>query len=117
MDRQAWIAVTLCVIGLVLWQVYVTSYAPPPRPAPSATPAVSPAPDAQAATETTPAPSAAAAATTTAAAPSPTAEVETFDEVIEPLRNSDVELRVTNRGGGISEAHLLNHRAQHGEGV
>ena len=32
MDRQAWIAITLCVIGLVAWQVYVVKH-PAPVPA------------------------------------------------------------------------------------
>ena len=26
MDRQAWIAITLCVIGLVAWQVYMVKH-------------------------------------------------------------------------------------------
>ena len=32
MDRQAWIAVTLCIIGLVAWQVYMAKH-PAPVPA------------------------------------------------------------------------------------
>jgi len=36
MDRQAWIAVTLCVLGFVGWQYYMTSYAPRLAPAPAA---------------------------------------------------------------------------------
>jgi hypothetical protein len=38
--------------------------------------------------------------------------IESYEEKIEPLRNESVELRLTNRGGGISEAHLLNHAAE-----
>ena len=35
-----------------------------------------------------------------------------FAEKTETLRNSDVELHLTNRGGGIAEAVLLNHMAE-----
>src|SRR3954471_7423955 len=114
MDRQAWIAVTLCVIGLIGWQFYMTSHAPP-RPAAIAAP--SPAPDFASA-----GPTASAAASTAAASPSTpapavaAAPVEPFEEKTEALRNNDVELRLTNRGGGISEAHLLNHAGEHGQG-
>ena len=38
-----------------------------------------------------------------------------FAEKNEAIRNGDIELRLTNRGGGISEAHLLNHKAEKGE--
>jgi YidC/Oxa1 family membrane protein insertase len=38
--------------------------------------------------------------------------VPAFAEKIETLRNSDVELRFTNRGGGIAEAIMLNHIAE-----
>ena len=38
-----------------------------------------------------------------------------FAEKIETLRNDDVELRLTNRGGGIREAVLLNHIGQGGD--
>ena len=31
MDRQAWIAVTLCVVGFVALQVYNAKNMPPPR--------------------------------------------------------------------------------------
>ena len=115
MDRQAWIAVTLCVIGLVGWQVYMTSYAPRPVP-----PAAAPSPVEVAAASPAPASPAApgAAASGDAAPPSVAAEqIAPFEEKIESIANADVELRLTNRGGGISEARLLNHADQHGEGV
>ena len=38
--------------------------------------------------------------------------VPTFAEKVETLRNSDVELRLTNRGGGITEAVMLSHIAE-----
>ena len=39
-------------------------------------------------------------------------QVPSFPEKIETLRNSDVELRLTNRGGGIKEAVLLKQLEQ-----
>ncbi|HKS03904.1 MAG TPA: membrane protein insertase YidC, partial [Chthoniobacterales bacterium] len=40
-----------------------------------------------------------------------------FAERTETLRNSDVELHFTNRGGGIAQAILLNYPAEHDESV
>src|SRR4029078_80244 len=103
MDRTAWIVVALCVVGLVVWEVYLakqmaprralvatpgqTSPTPPPAPlAPSPSPLATPE-----------------------AAPTQSAEsAPTFSEKFETLRNSDFELRFTNRGGGISEATDLH---------
>ena len=102
MDRTAWIVVALCVIGLFLWQIYLAKQmtpqaapgtAQPGQASPTATAAISPV---------SPSP--------TPEAPAKPAEaVPSFAEKIETLRNSDVELRLTNRGGGISEAVMLNH--------
>ena len=111
MDRTAWIVVALCVIGLVLWEFYLAKQvgprpAPvtqtPGRPSPTATPAILapsplPTPVAEAAPNGSPTPS--------------------FAEKIETLRNSDVELRLTNRGGGIKEAVLLKQIAEKGQRV
>jgi YidC/Oxa1 family membrane protein insertase len=106
MDRTAWIVVILCVIGLVAWQIYVAKQMSP-RPArinvasgqasPTATPKLfeaSPPPPAPEAT------------------PKSTEPVPSFAEKFETLRNSDVELRLTNRGGGIKEAVLLRQIAE-----
>ncbi|HEX8679772.1 MAG TPA: membrane protein insertase YidC [Chthoniobacterales bacterium] len=120
MDRQAWIAVTLCVLGLIGWYAYMGTQAPPVQPRAAA---VTPAPETP--LEASPIPAALGAAplpaqapsTSVAAAPAPEATTPAFEERIEPLSNSDVELRLTNRGGGISEAHLLNHKAEHSDGV
>lgn len=113
MDRQAWIAVTVCIIGLVGWQFYMTSHAPPRVvPAPVAAPAEASSAS-PAAVAAPPDPSSVAPGAPTAAASEP---VQPFEEKIETLRNADVELRLTNRGGGIAEAHLLNHKAEKGEG-
>jgi YidC/Oxa1 family membrane protein insertase len=113
MDRQAWIAVTLCVLGLIGWQYYMAQNMPPAAPPPQVV--ASPAPEAAA--TATPAPAATPAAPLEAAAAPATGEAAPqFEEKIETLRNGDVALRLTNRGGGIKEADLLNHRAASGQG-
>ena len=108
MDRTAWIVVVLCVIGLVLWELYLVKQTPP-RPAPvNITPGqVSPT-----AAIASPTPIAAPEV-----APKATEAVPSFPEKIETLRNSDVELRLTNRGGGIKEAVLLRQVAENGQRV
>jgi YidC/Oxa1 family membrane protein insertase len=103
MDRQAWIAITLCIIGLVLSQIYLMKRAPrtpvPANGAPSATPILA-GPSASA--QPLPSP--------TAESPAPASETApAFSEKKETLRNTDMELRLTNRGGAISEVVLLNH--------
>jgi YidC/Oxa1 family membrane protein insertase len=111
MDRTGWIVVALCVIGLVAWQIYVAKQMPPrPVPvnvasgqgSPTASPRVLEASPPPATPETTP----------KTAEPAPS-----FAEKIETLRNSDVELRLTNRGGGIKEAVLLRQVAEKGQRV
>src|SRR6267143_5377935 len=111
MDRTAWIAITLCVLGLIAWEIWIARQ-PLPTPAvvtpPSAPPLASGIP-------ATSAPSAIATPVQqagTAATPGPSATPAQFEEKIEMLRNADVELRLTNRGGGNSEAVLLNHVAE-----
>jgi YidC/Oxa1 family membrane protein insertase len=51
------------------------------------------------------------------ASPQSAESAPSFAEKIEPLRNSDVELRLTNRGGGIKEVALLNQIAEKGQPV
>ncbi|HEV3244437.1 MAG TPA: membrane protein insertase YidC [Chthoniobacterales bacterium] len=105
MDRTAWIVVSLCTLGLIGWSIYgykqqlllrqqqlVALASPTPAASPSAT----------AATTAPPAPAA-----TPQAQPTPA-----FAERTETLRNDDVELHLTNRGGGIREAVLLNQVRQ-----
>jgi YidC/Oxa1 family membrane protein insertase len=111
MDRTAWIVVALCVIGLVVWEIYLAKQIAP-RPAPvGVTPGrVSPTPSpAIFAPSPSPTP-----VTEVAPSPEPTAS---FAEKIETLRNSDVELRLTNRGAGIKEAVLLRQVAEKGQPV
>jgi len=108
MDRTAWIAVTLCVIGLASWTWY-TSKQLPPRAAPatlsaSATPIVAPSASTIPSPASSPIPAASAAPS---ASPTPS-----FERQTQVLRNDDVELTITNRGGGIEQATLLNHIAQ-----
>jgi YidC/Oxa1 family membrane protein insertase len=107
MDRTAWIVVILCVVGLVAWEWWVAKQTPrrPPAPAssPTATPGASPSPTPVSTAAPSPIPS-----------PTPQAAetVPSFPEKIETLRNNDVELRLTNRGGGIREAVLLHQIAE-----
>src|SRR5690242_17386305 len=99
MDRTAWIVVALCVVGLLLWEFYFAKQMAP-RPAPvtavsgHASPATAPE-------VRVPSPSPLATPETV---PPGVETAPTFVEKVETLRNSDVELRLTNRGGGISEA-------------
>jgi YidC/Oxa1 family membrane protein insertase len=99
MDRQAWIAITLCVVGFFALQVYNAKHMPPPAVAAAVSPpSVSPSPGA-------------------IPAPSPAASLPAFAEKIETLRNADIELRLTNRGAGITEAVLLKHTGDNGKQV
>ena len=106
MDRTAWIAITLCVVGLVVWQIYMMKHPTPVpvRTTPASTPSASIAsasPSVSAPPSfSTPAPS---------ATPAPAESLPAFAEKKETLRNSDMELHLTNRGGAISDVILLNH--------
>jgi YidC/Oxa1 family membrane protein insertase len=109
MDRTAWIVVSLCVIGLIGWQVYVAKQTPPrtahvnvasAQASPTVTPQVP---------EPSPTPA------VPEATPKNAEAVPSFAEKTETLRNSDVELRLTNRGGGIKEAVLLKQMAEKGQ--
>jgi len=51
------------------------------------------------------------------AMPKSAESVTSFAEKIETLQNSDVELHLTNRGGGIKEAVLLGQIAEKGQRV
>jgi len=106
MDRTAWIVVGLCVIGLVVWEFYLAKQMAP-RPAP-----VSVAPG-------RPSPTATAAIVAPSPLPTPVAEASpgvaptpSFAEKIETLSNSDIEVRLTNRGGGIKEIVLRKQIAE-----
>ncbi len=111
MDRTAWIVVILCVVGLVGWQIYVAKQISP-RPAPINVAPGQPAPTASSKVfEPSPTPA------VPEATPKASEPASSFAEKIETLRNSDVELRLTNRGGGIKEAVLLRQMAEKGQRV
>ncbi len=113
MDRQAWIAITLCIAGLIAWQVYSLQH---PRPAvvhpvpalATASPGLAPTPATAA-----PAPSATPPPNEPSATPAPAP----FAEKTATLRNPDLALTLTNRGGGIAEAILPKHKAENGQPV
>ena len=112
MDRQAWIAVTLCILGMIGWYAYTASNLPPPRPPVVASPTPGTTADNQAAATASPTASVAPVA---AATPAPAEAISDFAEKSETLANGDVELHLTNRGGAIREAVLLNHTGVKGE--
>ena len=115
MDRTAWIAITLCVLGLIAWEIWIARQPlPPPAIATASPPAVPSASGAPMASTPIVAGSA-APQPTTMATPAPSATPAQFAEQTETLRNSDLELHLTNRGGGVSEAILLNYPAEVGK--
>jgi len=111
MDRTAWIVVSLCVIGLVVWQIYVAKQTPT-RLAPVSVATGQASPTATPKTFEASTPPVAPEATPKSAESAPS-----FAEKTETLRNSDIELRLTNRGGGIREAILLKQIAEKGQNV
>jgi YidC/Oxa1 family membrane protein insertase len=115
MDRQAWIAISLCAIGLIVWYAYTATHLPPPAavmaaPSPSATVASTPLATASPAVSP-----AAVAATSPSPAPSPADALPAYEEKLETISNGDVELHLTNRGGAITEAVMLNHTVTKGQ--
>ena len=112
MDRTAWIAVVVSAAGLIVWYAYMQKQiAPRPLPgSPSFVQAGASPGQAAPPAPTVAAPVAAAPDLAPSPGPSPAA-VPDFAEVHETLRNSDVEVQLTNKGGAISEVTLLNHRA------
>ena len=108
MDRTAWIVVALCVVGLVVWEMYLAKQIAP-RPAPATTTPGQTSPPTGTPVTLAPSPSPVASPE---AAPQGAESVPGFAEKTETLRNSDVELRFTNRGGGIAEAVMFNHIAE-----
>src|SRR5205823_15130275 len=99
MDRTAWIVVALCVVGLVVWEMYLAKQMAP-RPAPvTATPGQTSRTATPAILAPSPSPLASPEAAPQTAEPAPT-----FADKVETLRNSDIELPFTNRGRCIAEA-------------
>src|ERR1043166_6785557 len=116
MDRQAWVAITVCVLGLIGWYAYTATHLPPRQPAPIA---ASPTPGSSPTAATSPSASASASPPLAVSSPSatPAESIPTFAEKTETLANGDVELHLTNRGGAITDAVLLNHSADNGNRV
>jgi YidC/Oxa1 family membrane protein insertase len=113
MDRQAWIAIALVIVGLFLWQIYVVKQTPRPPPSTAATPfpsatGTTPPGPAESPSPGTPSPS------PVQSTPTPTPTPRSFVEQTTTLKNSDLELLLTNRGGGIAEAILLKHTDEAG---
>src|SRR4051812_3104001 len=118
MDRQAWIAILLCFVVLAGWQGYGMKHPPPPTTA-----LMRASPNPSAATQATISPSPLAGTSSPAASPSSPSNVplpeatptpKPFGEQTTTLRNADLELLLTNRGGGIAEAVLPKHQAENG---
>lgn len=100
MDRTAWIAVILSVIGLISWEVYVAKHYPPQAPVASA---AKPAPGPLAVTSGKPE----AVVDRQAPVPAAPADAQTgapVAEQIESVTTPKLELHFTNFGGGIAEA-------------
>jgi YidC/Oxa1 family membrane protein insertase len=113
MDRTAWTAVALCILGLVLWEVYsFRQVQPRPVTSTASAPAGSTTPAASVSSSSPVAPPSANLSPSPSAPAQPSPSVAPFAEVTETLRNSDLELHLTNRGGGIAKAVLLNHLAE-----
>src|SRR3977135_2821710 len=112
MDRQAWIAITLCVLGLIGWYAYNPTHVPPPAPV-GAAPSPSATANSSPAAASSPSASASAAPVSAISpSPSPAESAPTFAQKAETMTNGVVELHLTNRGGAITEAVLLNHTVE-----
>ncbi|MEO6873087.1 MAG: membrane protein insertase YidC [Chthoniobacterales bacterium] len=112
MDRQAWIAIVLSVLGLIGWQVYTLQHPTPRLPAHAL---ASPSPGATAtasstAGSTTPLAEATATPPPNEPAATPAPTPFAFAEKTATLRSADLQLLLTNRGGGIAEAVLPHHK-------
>ena len=116
MDRQAWIAVILSIIGLVSWEIYLSSkhraeaLASPPAAveSPNASLPLEPATGAPSPALTSGQP---VQVVDRQAAKSPeTKAEETVPEQIEKVITPQIELHFTNLGGGIAEAIPLGPR-------
>src|ERR1700722_1987002 len=109
MDRTAWIVIILCVAGLVGWEWWIAKQAPPRPAAVSASPAPS---SAVAEASSTPAASLASPLPSSTPAASPAVTIPPSELRIEKLSNADVELDLTNAGGGIDKVILHNYKAE-----
>ncbi len=105
MDRTAWIAVTLCSLGMIAYFMF----APRPQPAP-----VAPAPPA--ASETVPAGDGSAVASAPSGIERPDGaalSAAAVDEELVVIRNDVGTYTFTNRGGGLKSVALLGHKDEY----
>jgi hypothetical protein len=109
MDRQGWIAVILCIAGLVLWQwFYVKEYSRPPQPA-SATATATPGGEPAVATPA-PTPPITLESPTPKTGPSISARSQS-------VSSKSAEYVFSNDAGGIEKAILLLHLAEQKQAV
>ncbi|MEO6847773.1 MAG: membrane protein insertase YidC [Chthoniobacterales bacterium] len=104
MDRKAWVAITLSVLGIIGWYWYVSTYYKPP---PEAVVAQAPSPTPTATVASSPASAPAAAISST------TSIVASEDK----LFTSSAEYVFQNDTGGIEQIHLYRHKGENGENV
>lgn len=115
MDRKAWIAIILSILGLVAWQwYYVKTYSQKPaEPVPAGTPGSDPASTpAVAPPAGTPSGVPAAAAT-----PTPLPAQPVMEAASESLYSQSTEYVFSNDAGGIEKALLLLHGAENNQQV
>lgn len=103
MDKKAWIAVSLSVVLLVLWNFYVAAHPPPRRPAAVAAPAGTPVPVLQPVRREL---------VGDAKAPDTSTPTVSVEERFETLNLPGMAVRFTNLGGGIADVTLLGKQHQ-----
>ncbi|MBE2205180.1 MAG: membrane protein insertase YidC [Chthoniobacterales bacterium] len=116
MDRKAWIAISLSVVGLFAWQWYVGAYLTPPKqPSAAAVPSATPgAPEADA--KPAAAPSASPVSTASGAPPNPVS-APVMTARAESLPAGKAEFVFNNDAGGIEQVILLLHLGENQQSV
>jgi len=119
MDRKAWIAITLSVVGLVAWQWYVGKYITPAQQAAAAAAAAPPAGSAPGPTASPSgnAPAPAATATPGAAIQPSTPPRQVMTARAESLSAPGAEFVFNNDSGGIEQVILLMHQGENQQSV
>ncbi len=120
MDKKAWIAVTLSVIGIFAWNYFYTRQFADQPVVPARTPAAPPAAVSDAApvlAAVVPPPVVAAPAPPPVAPAAPVeASAESATESFETIKTSVADLRFTNLGGGITNTRLLDDQHRDAKG-
>ena len=118
MDRKAWIAITLSVVGLVAWQWYVGKYiTPAQQAAAAAAAAASPAGKAPEALTAGNTPAPAATATPGVATQAATPPQQVMTARAESLSAPGAEFVFNNDSGGIEQVILLMHQGENQQSV